>query len=270
MIGTLMAWGFIGILILIFLVALVVLVVAFVIKFIIVSVIQVRATSNEAKAKEKHGEGSIGSLIAEGEKAVAYSDLDKALSQSVDRKDAIKILEWFGPAIRSGDYYCIRENEPEPGGPDYAIVMKNKSGYNFKEFKCKAKPSAAGSSLGTVTCIAKDWKNNTEGQMWFHCKNPSVDRLSIEANDISYEIDIDKEVDAKRRQEQRTEDLIDIAQNTKPDFATRVLGSVNDFLYECPDCGNYYDGIECKSCGYSSEEAEIYKDLHDPFGWDED
>ena len=228
MIGGLLALGLIGLILFIMLAALALLAVAVVIKFIIIVVIQIRAGYKEAKAEEQHGEGSIGALIAEGESAVARGDLDKALNQSVDRKDAMKILDWFAKAIGSGDYYCIRESEPGPGEPDYAIVMKNRSGYDFKEFRCKATPGAAGERLSTVTCTAKDWKKNTEGQLWFHCKNPNVNRLSIEANDIAYEISMDAKVDAKRRQEQRVEDLVEIAENTKPDLATRVLGNVDE------------------------------------------
>lgn len=268
MLGSLFAMGLFGILLFIILIVFTVLIVAFVVKYIIVSVIQVRAGYNEAKAKAEHGEGSIGALIAEGEHAAARGDVGKLLDTSVDRKDAMKIMKWFNDTVTSGDYYCVRNTEADTKGKDYAIVMTNRSGYDFRVFKCLARPKARGISKGVAICKTTDWKQGAEGELWFRCKDPHVDKLSIEVKDISYEIGIGAEEDAKRRQEQRTEDLIQMAGSARA--GGRMVNDAVEYPYACPDCGGYYDGILCPYCGYSSEEAEIYRGLHDPFGWDDE
>lgn len=261
----LLAGGIFVVLILIAVAILALMVIALVIKVIVVAVSQM--ANNTAEPTHPSEEGTIGGLIAKGEADAARGDVDALLETSVDRKDAMKIMDWFNSSITGQDFYCIHNEEATGSEPNYAIVMKNGSGFDFAEFKCKATPKVNGMSRSPVTCMIKDWKKGQEGEIWFRSPHEPVTGLSIDVNDIGYKIQMDPEEDQKRRDEQKISDLEEMAKTSGG--GSDALSGDENLPYICPDCGRPYDGIECKHCAYDPEEEEIYKDLHDPFGFDD-
>lgn len=174
--------------------------------------------SYENDSSSRFENGSIGSLIEKDVVSAEEEGLEALLDTSVDRKDAMNILEWFDGKIQRADYHAIRETEAKDGEPNYAFVMTNDSGYNFKEFSCKARVFTKNGELPAVNCVAKDWKDNTEGQMWFYYPAMDITKMIMEAMDIKYSLDIDAEVDSLRRRIQRLADEagVDIPANSTP------------------------------------------------------
>ena len=84
------------------------------------------------------------------------------------------------------DYYAVRESEPEPGEPNYAIVMVNDSNYDFKEFSCKATILTETAARADVQCIAKDWNRGTEGMLWFSSNKDDIQKLTVDVRNIKY------------------------------------------------------------------------------------
>ncbi len=141
------------------------------------------------KAHEEHSDKSLGAMIADAKLAVASGDME-GLESRRDYVDAgIKVIKWFSDVVNNGRYSEIRENDAKGEEPNYAIVMLNYSGCDFKEFSTKVIPSASGQPLAPTRCVAKDWKNGTEGQLWFYCPSNSINKLTIQAEDLSYELD---------------------------------------------------------------------------------
>lgn len=144
----------------------------------------------QTKKKYENSEpGSIGDLLARNYDDLQDGNIQALLDTSVDRRDAENILKWFDGKVKTGDYYAIRETEAKAGEPNYAFVMTNNSGYDFKQFSCKARVITSSQELPAVNCVAKDWKNDTEGQMWFYCYSRDIKKITMEAKDIKYTVD---------------------------------------------------------------------------------
>ena len=172
--------------------------------------------NSENDSNNKFEDGSIGSLIEKDVASAEVEDYEALLDTSVDRKDAMKILEWFDGKIKRAEYHAIRETEAKDGEPNYAFVMTNNSGYSFKEFSCKARVFTKSGELPAVNCVAKDWKDNTEGHMWFYCPARDITKMIMEAMNIKYTLDIDAEADSLRRRLQRLADETGIDMPTSP------------------------------------------------------
>ena len=210
----------------------------------------------DAERESNHYEdGSIGALIENDVEAAEREDYDALLDTSVDRKDALNILEWFDGKIKRAEYHAIRETEPEDGAPNYAFVMTNDSGYDFKEFSCKARVFTQSGELPAVNCVAKDWRDNDEGQMWFYCSAMDIKRMTMEARDIKYTLDIDEEEDRLRRTLQRMADNAgidmpsDLTPVRKPAPRNNYIKSgwtrhdaFSQILHEHPPRTEYHDG----------------------------
>ncbi len=240
-----------------------ILIILVIIRLIVTEVTRISAERNAKAAREKHGEGSVGDLIARNQADAAKGDLSALLDTSVDRKDAMKILEWFHEYVTLGKYYAIRENDAKPGEPNYAIVMENGSGYDFKEFRCKVTPGKPGMEFPTTECVARDWRKRREGQLWFYCSDPEVSRLRIDVNDIRYLLGIGTVEDEERRRKQRLEDLNDIVENMGGDSDSDYVGETNQsepYVYICPECESPYDGFYCKACGYMGGEDDYVQE----------
>ena len=141
------------------------------------------------KKYENSEPGSIGDLLARNYEDLQDGNIQALLDTSIDRRDAEKILKWFDGIVKTGKYYAIRETEAKLGEPNYAFVINNNSGYDFKEFSCKARVFTSSRELPAVNCLAKDWKNGTEGQMWFYCSSRDIKRMVMEAKDIKYTVE---------------------------------------------------------------------------------
>lgn len=151
--------------------------------------VETNAFEQEIKKYKNSEPGSIGELLESSYGDIQNGNIQALLDTSVDRLDAERILKWFDGKVKSGDYYAIRETEAKVGEPNYAFVMTNNSGYDFKEFSCKARVITSSRELPAVNCVAKDWKNNTEGQMWFYCSSRDIKTMIMEAKDIKYTVD---------------------------------------------------------------------------------
>ena len=146
--------------------------------------------SEQTKKKYENSEpGSIGDLLARNYGDLQDGNIQALLDTSIDRRDAEKILKWFDGIVKTGKYYAIRETEAKPGEPNYAFVINNNSGYDFKDFSCKARVFTSSRELPAVNCVAKDWKSGTEGQMWFYCSSRDIKKMVMEAKDIRYTLD---------------------------------------------------------------------------------
>ncbi len=141
------------------------------------------------KAREEHGDGSIAAKIADANLAAATGNADDVFAGRDEMHSSAGVLEWFHDVVSKGRYSAIRNRETKGEEPNYAIIMNNYSGYDFKEFSAKVIPGAAGKKLAPTRCVAKDWKNGTEGELWFYCPSDNVNKLSIHAEDLSYELE---------------------------------------------------------------------------------
>ena len=104
-------------------------------------------------------------------------------------KDIAKIKEWFSYSIRYKDFKVWYDwNRANKEGKNYAIVMRNESGFDFEEFSCRVTPYSLfpEEDLEPVTCIARNWKNGKKGLLWFYCPAEQVSSVSRDVEDISF------------------------------------------------------------------------------------
>ena len=214
---------------------------------------------------DDYEEGSIGHLIAKGVKDAKTGNYGGLLDDSVDRKDAMKIMTWFNDYVSQGKYYTIRENDAKGREPNFAIVMVNGSGFDFKEFSCKAAPGMPAKMFPQTTCTAKNWKKNTEGQMWFYCPEPNITKLRIDVNDFKYVLDISETDDLIRRSKQLRADAAETLRETGIDIDgdMTLADPPTNYLRICPSCGEPYDGFVCNHCGFVGDEEDYHIEFED-------
>ena len=243
----------------------------------------VSSTTSKAKQAEKtYGKDSVGAMLARNEADAARGDYDALLNTSADRSDIKAIIDWFNDVVTKGKYSAIHETEAGPGEPNYAFVMDNNSGFDFREFSCRISVKDGDALLGNVVGTAKNWKNNTEGKIWFYCVG-KVNKATIDVRSLKYVLDIDPEEDKKRRDQKRVEAIIgnnsydvidyeldeldsDDITDDAIDFDTEIE---NENIYEpyiCPVCFEPYDGIYCENCGHSNDEPG-YEEVSDDEKW---
>ena len=234
------------------------------------------ATANKKtkQAEKTYGSNSVGALLARNEADAARGDYEALLSTSVDRKDAKTIINWFNDVVTNRDYYAIYESEAAEGEPNYAFVMENNSGFDFKEFSCDISVKEGEKSLGTVVGTAKNWKNKTEEKLWFYCAG-TVNKATIDVRSLKYVIDMDQEEDKNRRAQKRVEDHVSTV-SCDNEFS-KIYSNDIDFekstkrknIYEpyiCPECFEPYDGIYCENCGHSNDDPG-YEEVSDDEKW---
>lgn len=269
-IAGLLVLGIFGVLILIALGLMALVALVYLVAFIVLLIKRFRASYKYDHAVGEYGMDSIGELIARGEADAAKGDVDALLATSVDREDAMRIMDWFNDTVTSGDYYTIMERDPVGQEPNYAIVMTNRSGFNFKEFSCKATPRANGEVLPVVTCTVKDWRKRKEGQLWFYCPNKNVNRLTIDIKSLSYRLGISKETDRERRHKQRIADLEEMAKAASAASGGKSIGSRSAaFDGASAASGGGCDDVTYNDYEYDVEEAIIERENRDPLGLDD-
>lgn len=268
---------------------------------IIVFIVDLVSAKKAEKAEKTYGKDSIGALVARNKADASRGDYNALLSTSDDRKRIKDIVDWFNDVVTNRKYVSIRETEAAAGEPNYAFVMDNYSGCDFKEFSCVISLEDETRIESKVVGTAKNWKNNTQGMIWFYC-NGIVSKAVIDVRSIKYVIDKVLEEDEKPSAIKRTEvisskrpwdytdskyddidsedadfddmdsddiDMDDIDIDSESDYECDIEREREYEPYICPECSEPYDGIYCENCGHSND-TPGYEEVSEFDKWVED
>ncbi len=268
---------------------------------IIVFIVDLVSAKKAEKAEKTYGKDSIGALVARNKADASRGDYNALLNTSDDRKQIKDIVDWFNDVVANRKYVSIRETEAEAGEPNYAFVMDNNSGYDFKEFSCVISLEDETRIKSKVVGTAKNWKNSTQGMIWFYC-NGIVSKATIDVRSIKYVIDRVLEEDEKpsaikptevissKRPWDLTDSKYDDIDSDDADFDDMDSDDIdiddididsesdNDWDFErereyepyiCPECSEPYDGIYCENCGHSND-TPGYEEVSEYDKWFED
>lgn len=268
---------------------------------IIVFIVDLFSAKKAEKAEKTYGKDSVGALVARNKADASRGDYNTLLSTSDDRKRIKDIVDWFNDVVVNRKYVSIRETEAAAGEPNYAFVMDNNSGYDFKEFSCVISLEDEAGIKSKVVGTAKNWKNNTQGMIWFYCIG-IVSKATIDVRSIKYVIDRGLEENEKPSAIKRVEvmpdmrpwaltdrkyddidsDDVDFDDIDSDDIDIDGIGidSESDIdwdferereyePYICPECSEPYDGIYCENCGHSND-TPGYEEVSEFEKWFED
>ena len=210
------------------------------------------ANSKRKKEYENSEPGSIGDLVARSNDDLRKGNIDALIDSSADRYDALKILEWFNRKVKNGEYQAIRETEAKGSEPNYAFMIRNDSGYDFKEFSCKAIVYTSAKALPAVNCTAKDWKQGNDGLLWFYCASNDIKRMTMDAKDIKYTIDPSTVSRSDWDPDSYEPDFSEPDEMDSDDYDMDPYDDY-DKPYICPECFEPYDGTYCECCGHYND-----------------